>query len=293
MKTYIDCIPCFFKQAIEACRMINLEDDKIKSILNKVALEIPNIEMSASPPVIARTIHRIIKEHTGNDDPYKNIKKISNNAALKAYPELKKIVENSGDRLLKAVETAIAGNIIDYGAIFNLDVNKEIKTILKAEEKRLKKEDNKFFAFNDFKDSLKKVKKLLYLADNAGEIVFDRILIEEIKKTFPDIDIYCAVRGKPIINDCLISDAENTGIDKITNVISNGEDFPGTVLEHCSEEFSDIWNNSDLIISKGQGNFESLCGVKADIFYLFIEKCPVLARDINCNLRDVILCRNP
>jgi damage-control phosphatase, subfamily I len=293
MKTFIDCIPCFLKQAIEACRMINLAETEIKKILDKVACEIPDIEMSASPPVMARTIHRIIKEQTGNNDPYKKIKKISNDAALEVYPDLKKIINDSENKLLKAVEIAIAGNIIDYGAIFNLNVNKEIKTILESEEKRILKENSNFFAFNDFKESLKKTKYLLYLADNAGEIVFDRILIEEIKTSFPDIEIYCAVRGKPIINDCLIADAEESGIDKISKIISNGEDYPGTVLEHCSKEFLKIWNQSDLIISKGQGNFESLCGVKANIFYMFIVKCQVLARDINCSLRDIILCRNP
>ena len=292
MKTYLECIPCFFKQTIEACKMMGLPEEKTKEILNKVALQIPNIEMNATPPAMGRIIHNIVKKHTNNPDPYKEIKMKSNKIALAFYPGLKEMVRNSENRLLKAVEIAIAGNIIDYGAIFNLNIEKELNLILNSEEEKIKNEEAKYFAFSEFVKSLKSTKTLLYIADNAGEIVFDRILIEEIQTYYPDIHLYCAVREKPIINDCIISDAVSVGIDKIATVISSGSDGPGTILELCSREFLDIWDKSDLIISKGQGNFESLSGAMGNIFFMFIVKCRVLSQDIGCNLRDVILCRN-
>jgi uncharacterized protein with ATP-grasp and redox domains len=292
MKTYLECIPCFLKQTIDACKMIGLSDDKVKKILDKVALQIPLIEMSASPPAMGRVIHRIIKEQTNNPDPYQEIKKKSNEIALAVYPRLKKIIESASNKLLAAVEIAIAGNIIDYGALSNLDINKEINTILNSEEEKIKAEAKAYFAYGDFVSSLKHAKNLLYLADNAGEIVCDRVLIEEIKTAYPDIQIFCAVRGNPIINDCLVSDALSAGIDTMTTIISNGSDAPGTILESCSREFLDIWNKSDVIISKGQGNFESLSGARGNIFFMFIVKCNVLARDIGCHLRDVILRKN-
>ena len=247
MKTYLKCIPCFFKQAIEAGKMTGLPDDEIKTILDKVAMQIPEIDMTSSPPVIGRIIHKIIREQTNNPDPYKEIKQKSNEIALAIYPNLKKIVQNSESRLLKAVEIAIAGNIIDYGAIFNLNINKEINLILNSEEDKIKNESTKHFAYIDFIKFLKRTNVLLYLADNAGELVFDRILIEEIKAAYPGISIYCAVRGNPIINDCLINDAVMCGIDKITTVISNGSDAPGTILDLCSREFMDIWIKSDFL----------------------------------------------
>ncbi|MBN1697142.1 MAG: DUF89 family protein [Spirochaetales bacterium] len=289
MKTYLDCIPCFFRQTIEACRMIGLSDGAVKRILDEVARHIPEIELEDSPPVMGSIIHRIIREETNNPDPYKHIKKKSNDLVLSLYPLLKKKVENSQDRILEAVEIAIAGNIIDYGALFRLDLHAEIDAIINMEDAGIKNEDPRFFAYRDFIASLERAKTILYCADNAGEIVCDRILIEEIHAAFPATRIVCAVRGGPIINDCLVSDAVEAGIDKTARVIANGVDAPGTLLGACSKEFLDAWRVSDMIISKGQGNFESLAGNEGNIFFMFIVKCGVLAADIGCRIRDVIL----
>ncbi|MBN2443874.1 MAG: DUF89 family protein [Spirochaetales bacterium] len=292
MKTYLDCIPCFFRQTIVACKMIGLADNTTKEILDRVALKIPDIEMTASPPAMAAIIHRIIKEYTDNPDPFLEIKQKSNTFVLEIYPHAKKIVEKSKNRLLKAVEIGIAGNIIDYGAPINLDIHSEISKILNSEEEKIKNEDPACFAFDDFTSALRNATTILYLADNAGEIIFDKILLEEIKLEYPHINLSLAVRGEPIINDCTISDALFAGIDKIATIVSNGSDAPGTLLESCSGEFLEIWNKSDLIISKGQGNFESLYRGPGNIFFMFIVKCQVLARDMGRHLQDVILCRN-
>jgi uncharacterized protein with ATP-grasp and redox domains len=289
MKTYLDCIPCFFKQAIQACTMLELDKDHSKQILDRVALALPSFPLAATPPEMGQLIHKIIRQETGNPDPYKELKHRSNEIAFTLYPALKQKVKTAQDPLLKAVELAIAGNIIDYGAQSDLDLQNELDKIIALEEQRIDREDSRLFNYSGFIDSLKKARTILYLADNAGEIVFDKILIEEIITIYPDKEIHVAVRGGPIINDCTLEDAGQCGLDKTTHCISNGSDSPGTLVHLCSGEFQALYNKSDLIISKGQGNFESLVDEKKNIFYLFMVKCRVLSADLHCELRDIVL----
>lgn len=289
MKTYLDCIPCFFKQAIQACSMLELDKDRIKRILDRVALALPSFPLAATPPEMGQLIHKIIRQETGNPDPYKELKLRSNEISLKLYPALKQQVKTAQDPLLKAVELAIAGNIIDYGARSNLDVQNELDKIIALEEQRIDREDSDLFNYSRFTHSLKEARTILYLADNAGEIVFDKILIEEIINVYPDKEIHVAVRGGPVINDCTVEDARHCGMDKTAHLISNGSDSPGTLLHLCSEEFQALYKKSDLIISKGQGNFESLVDENKNIFYLFMVKCPVLSADLHCELNDTVL----
>lgn len=289
MKTYIDCFPCFFKQCIAACKLIELSEEKTKSIIDKVAAIIPQIKMTATPPEIGAIIHKIIRNETGIPDPYRKIKEQSNKLAQSISPGLRKRISQSANPLLTAVEIAIAGNIIDYGAFSQINIDEEISKILKNEDAHINQESKKYFDFSSFEKALEKCSTLLYLGDNAGEIAFDKILLEVIKKRFPKIKIYFAVRGAPIINDALESDALDLKIHEVAEIINNGSDAPGTILESCSEKFKKIWKQSDLIISKGQGNFESLSEEKSNIYFLLIVKCQVLARDLGCELRDVIL----
>jgi uncharacterized protein with ATP-grasp and redox domains len=292
MKTYLDCIPCFFKQAISACAMINLSESHTKDILNRIALKLPDFPLSATPPEMGQIIHRIIREQTGNPDPYNQLKKQSNKLALTLYPTLKQKVKNAQDPLLTAVELAIAGNIIDYGARSDLDLNSELDKIITTEEQSISREDSVLFNYSGFMKQLKSAQTILYLADNAGEIVFDKVLIEEIKAFYHDKIIYVAVRGGPIINDCTLEDARLCSIDVIAHLLPNGSDAPGTIVHQCSDEFQDIYKNIDLVISKGQGNFESLSDMNKNIFYLFMVKCPVLSSELNCKLKDIVLKSN-
>lgn len=288
MRTYIDCVPCFFKQVIEACNVIGVPESKTRQVLNKLAERLPDFSLDCSPPQMAAEIHRTIRQTTGIADPYELLKKKSNELASAVYPELQRMVQTAPDRLLKAVEIAIAGNIIDYGAVSDLDIMKEINTIIQMEENRIERENDRFFAFNDFKRILGKSKCLLYLADNAGEIYFDRILIEEIKSRKPELELCVAVRGAPVLNDCTMEDARQAGIGEYADILSNGHDAPGTVLCECSKEFLAAWEKADMIISKGQGNFESLSDDNR-VFFLFIAKCEVVVKHMGCSLRDTIL----
>jgi len=228
-------------------------------------------------------IHKVMERRFGDKDIYLSIKKESNRKALELYPRLKEKVRSSQDALLTAVEIAIAGNVIDYAAKNSLNIEEEIEKLFTNEFAYINKT---VFDYDDFKTDLDKAKRILYLADNAGEVVFDRVLIEEIPE---DKAIIFAVRDKPVINDALIEDAEDCGIDKRAKIMSSGVDAPGTVLKYCSSEFMDTYKNADLIISKGQGNYEALSQEKENIYFLFRAKCPVIARHAEVGLGDIVL----
>ena len=272
METYLDCIPCFFKQALEAAKITGAEHKIQREVLLELARALPEFPLTSSPPEMGRIIYGIVKKITRQDDPYIDLKDKSNRIALNVYPRLKKKVEISKDRLLTAVELAIAGNIIDYGAKNSLNVDVEIAKILDEENEAIKNESKTIFDYAGFKDTLVKAKNVLYLADNCGETVFDRILIEEIRSLDDSKEIIYAVKEKPIINDALMEDALKCGIDKLAKVMSSGSDAPGTVLSLCSKEFLTIYEKADMIISKGQGKFEALSQATSTVFFLFMAK---------------------
>ena len=290
MKTYLDCIPCFFRQALEGSRIVRVTPKQQKQIIDEFARKIPKISLEASPPEIARIGYALLKKISPNGDPYKDIKQKSNRIALRLLGKLRNKVNHSQDRLLIALELAIAGNIIDFGIKNNLNVKAELKKILAEENKSVLRKS--IFHYSEFRRTLKGARNILYLADNAGEVVFDRVLVEEIKKEYSDKNIYYAVKEKPVINDALFEDAKTCGIDKTAHVISNGTDAPGTILALCSKEFKQIYKSADMIISKGQGNFESLSNEKRPIFFLFMVKCPVVAKETGCKMGNIVLFYN-
>lgn len=279
MKTYLDCISCFFRQGLDAARMTT--DDEIiqRKVLNEIAMMIPKFPLDSTPAEMGRIIHKIVRKFTNSSDPYKEIKEKYNKAALKLYPELKKKVKEAKDSLLMAIKIAIAGNIIDFGVneVKNkINIEKELKNTLE--------QNFAIFDYDKLKNFLEKTEEILYLGDNAGEIVFDRILIEELQKK-----VIYVVRDKPIINDVTIEDALFSGIDKIAKVISSGCDAPGTILRYCSKEFLNYYTKTRLIISKGQGNYETLSDEKRPIFFLLKAKCSIIAKNLGCKVGDIIL----
>jgi len=276
MKSYLDCYPCFFKQAIKTSRMITSDEKKIWQILNEVSLSLPDVPFGATPPEIGREVYRIISKRTGIKDPYRKIKEKCTRQALSLYPELKKLINSAEDRLMTAVRISIAGNIIDYGANFDFDLKKDIGTILS--------QDFSINHYQEFCEALDKARKILYLADNAGETVFDRLLIEEINRP-----VIYVVRAHPIINDATREDALLAGIDKVADIVSSGCDAPGNILKFCSDKFLSIYRSADLIISKGQGNYEGLSDEERPIFFLLRAKCHVIASDIGINEESIVL----
>lgn len=282
MHTYLDCIPCFFRQALETTRRAGLSEDEQRQVMIEFGRRLPEFSLRSSPPEIAHLVYSDIMERVGRD-PFKEIRESSNREALELFSGLKRRVEGSSDPLWTAVRLAIAGNVIDYGTPGSFNIKDEIENVLET--------GFGVFMFNEFLDSLDRANSLLYLCDNAGEIIFDRLLIEEIKK-HSSPKITAAVRGAPVLNDAVIEDADQAGLNRICRVISNGSKFPGTLIDHCSEEFQLIYREADLIISKGQGNFETLWGKGENIFFLFKVKCNVVARHINGNVGDTVLLSN-
>ncbi|MBW2093512.1 MAG: DUF89 family protein [Deltaproteobacteria bacterium] len=276
MKTYLDCFPCFLSQALRAARIATDDEKKIKQVLDAVGMMLKDIPLESTPPESGRLIYRKVSEVTGILDPYKKIKAESTEKALALYPSLKSLVQKSDNRLLTAARIAIAGNVIDFGANWNFDLEAEIKEILKKE-----------FAIGDFhtfQNSLDEAGEVLYIGDNAGECVFDRILIEEIKKP-----VVYVVRDAPIINDATYDDAVAAGIERVATILSSGTDGPGTILETCSAEFLSVYHSAECIISKGQGNYEALSNENRPLFFLLKTKCPVIAKDIGVEEGSIIL----
>lgn len=288
MRTYLDCIPCFYRQALDAARITGADEFIQKKIIDELSQLIPNFSLETVPPEMGRAIYSLVGKISGVKDPYKEIKGNSNKFSLKLYPKLKKEINISEDRLLAAVKLSIIGNIIDYGAKNSLNVVEEIDHLFQGNFMITNKNSSTTFKYNLFKESLNKVNTIIYLADNAGEVVFDRLLIEELVEELGKQVIY-VVRGKPIINDALIEDAIFCGINKVAKITSSGSDAPGTLLKYCSPEFIKLYQNAELIISKGQGNYEALSEENRPIFFLFKAKCPIIAEDVDCNVGDMVL----
>ncbi len=277
MKSKLECIPCLLRQSLSAARMVTDDPAVQERVLKSVMRELLDVPLNKSPPSIAQTVYSIVHDITGCDDPYRDLKAKYNGVAMGMYSCLKDIVDESEDRLFTAVKLAIAGNIIDFGADIQVNIRKTIKDTLARE-----------FAIDDypeFVESLKNSKNILYLADNAGEVVFDRVLIEEISD---HADIVYAVKTKPIINDATVDDAIFCGIDSLAEIVTTA-DTPGTILDRCDPEFIEMYRSADMIISKGQGNYESLSEEGGNIFFMLLAKCPVIAADLGVEIGDAVL----
>ncbi|MCD6392349.1 MAG: DUF89 family protein [Planctomycetes bacterium] len=282
MKTFFDCIPCFVRQSLDAIRMITPDEAVHEQVLREVLRVLAEMDLCQSPPVIAQRIHRLIGVLTGERDPYRQVKDRFNRLALKMYPRLRAGIDESPAPLETAVRLAIAGNVIDMG------VNNDLTDaeVHNSVEGALTKALNGQLAV--FDRAISSARDILYLTDNAGEIVFDRLLIEQMS---PE-RVTVAVKGAPIINDATMADATAAGLDDLVNVIDNGSDAPGTILEDCSATFREYFDKADMIIAKGQGNYETLSEVDKNIFFVLKAKCPVIARDLGCEVGDFVLRRS-
>ncbi len=268
MRTYLDCYPCFLRQALDAARHAQVNEELQQHILRQAMEILPTFDLQASPPEMGAYIHRLIRLELDNPDPYREAKERSTAEALSLYPRLKKLVANSADRLDAAVRLAIAGNIIDLGVSQTYDLWGVVERMLTQE-----------FAIDAriaFRAALATAQSVLYLADNAGETVFDRLLIETL-----ELPVTYVVKGSPVLNDATLEDARAAGLDQVATLLTNGTDIPGTILAKTSVEFQERYAKAELIIAKGQGNYETLSGSRnSKLFYLLQVKCPVIARDL-------------
>jgi len=270
MNTTLECLPCIFRQTLDAVRRVSDDPALHERVVREVAGWIHISDLSQSPPVMAQRLHRFLRGLTGNADPYAQAKAQDNALALSLMPELRERLAVSSDPLLLALRLAIAGNLIDLGPKHDLTEVEILRSIRQVEDEPFAGDLKRFRA------EAARAQEILYLADNAGEIVLDRLLIEALGTA----RITVAVRGVPVINDATMADAHAAGLPEIVRVISNGSDAPGTVLEECGVEFRERFAQADMVISKGQGNFETLSDAPRDICFLFKVKCPVIASGV-------------
>lgn len=276
MRAQPDCLACFELQAQRTLRLVSADKEETDNILGAVRRYLSSVSLEATPPEIGQQVHRMIARLTGIKDPYRRIKRKCIEEALKVYPKLVQWVCSSKDRLLEAIKLAIAGNVIDFGVDQEFEGQMDLEDFLWQD-----------LAINDYpalRGALERAGHVLFLADNAGESVFDRLLIEELGKP-----VTYVVKAGPIINDATRQDAERSGIGEVAQIVSSGSTMPGTLLRCCTPHFVQLFRSADLIISKGQGNYETLCDESAPIFFLLKAKCAVIARHLQVDPGSLLL----
>lgn len=270
MITTLDCVPCLLRQALEAARNSTDDHQIHERVVREVLTTLSTSDLQMSPPAVGAGIHRRLRELTGVDDPYRADKDRFNRLALELLPALRRRVQREDDPFAAALKMSIAGNVIDLGANSSVTENDARYAVEQAVLEPVVGDIEKL------RRDIAAARRILYLADNAGEIVFDRLFIEQL----PRERITLVVRGRPVLNDVTRVDAQVAGLDDLVTVIDNGSDAPATILDQCSDELREHFAAADLVIAKGQGNFESLSEAPGDIAFLFRAKCPAIAQAV-------------
>jgi uncharacterized protein with ATP-grasp and redox domains len=277
MNIALDCIPCIINNYIKLIQNGSFSEEVKEENLRRFLAFISKADYKQSPPVLGREIHRMIRKMLKNKDPYSDIKQKYNRMILKMYSEFENMIKKSDDPFDTALKLSIAGNVIDFGCQHQLGIMNTVQKVLRSDIK------NNYTA--QLKNDLKGAEQVLYIGDNCGEIVFDKLFIQTIHHP----DIYFAVRGGAVINDVTIADAEMVGMDEYARIITTGDDSPGAVWETCSEEFQTLFSQSDVVIAKGQGNLEGLIDVRHNIYFLFVVKCNLIASRVGANIGEFII----
>lgn len=289
MKTSLMCMECNVKQIIKLADLLGANKDKEELAVKKIFKELSDVSFELSNPEIMGSITwRIITEVFGNKDPYKEIKAFYNQRLLDVYEEIQKKIDESDDKLDTALKIAVIGNVIDFAARHKFDSNSVFEMIEKVNDINFVIDSRK-----ELREQLEGCKQLLYIGDNCGEIVLDKLFIKTIKEMYPNIKIYFGVRGAPIINDVTFADANQVNMEEVAEIISSEAMYPGTILHKSSKEFQKVFNESDIVLAKGQGNFESLSDVKRKgLFLILLVKCSYIASTIPSKVMDYIIKEN-
>jgi len=285
MRISIECYPCLIDQAVRLARTKVESIPEQKRLLQKIMGEIANSDVNDSAPYVAHKIQRIFKQHLQDPDPYREEKNYYNTEMLKLESCLSDLIISADDRLLAALKLAAAGNVIDFGPGHELSPEKVVAVIHETLT-----QDISPGVWATLQSKLGSSQTLLYLGDNCGEIVLDKLFIRTIKEYCPGLDVYFAVRGGAALNDVTREDADMVGMRAYAKIIDSGIDIQGIELPLCSLEFRDCFHAADVIIAKGQGNFESLYGCGRDnLFYLFLCKCNLFMERCGARHNELIL----
>ncbi|HPJ03206.1 MAG TPA: ARMT1-like domain-containing protein [Candidatus Limiplasma sp.] len=275
MPLFLDCLPCVLRGALEAARMTTDDKTLQAQIMAETIQVLSHYKAYGSAPELARAFQRIVKAHTGNQDPYAFVKERDMQTALRLLPAIQKRLQAKDDRLYWALKAAAIGNMLDSAVSLTPDMS------------RIDTEFEMPFAVCDIDrmlHTLKTAKTLLVIGDNTGETVFDGLLL----KQFPNLRLTYAVRHAPVLNDATVKEAVASGLAAYAEIISTGCDVPGVLLCECSDEFLERFFGADIVIAKGQGNYETLSGSPRGIYHLLKVKCPVIARVMNVQLYDYV-----
>lgn len=273
MKYRAECIECLVKRQMK--RVQNEKDaEKAKKYMKRVLSAVIEAPEDVGAPYLISRFNRIYKEMFTEKDEYREIKESSNKYVSAKLKEAAEKVENAEDSILAALKFARVGNYIDFGALHGNVKNEVFDELLqKAEQESVDEKE-----YGIFRKELEKAGELLYITDNAGEIVLDKLFITTLKKRFPKLKITVAVRGAPVLNDATMEDAESIGLHGVAEVIDTGSDISGVYIPECGEKMKKAMDSADLIISKGQGNFEMMSGCGLNIYYVFLCKCELFTR---------------
>ncbi len=279
MDITLDCIPCIVDSYTRLVRVGMLPDEAHEAVMRRLLEYLAGADYRQSPPVLGRELHRMIRRELDDPDPYRAIKEESNRLILERYADFEAMVEDADDPFETALRLAIAGNAIDFGPRHQYDVMETIERVLTTP---LAIDDT-----HELRHDLASAGTLLYIGDNCGEIVLDRLFLEHIDCS----EKYFAVRGGPVINDATLEDARSAGMEAVARIVTTGDDSPGAVPETASDEFKRILASADVIIAKGQGNLEGLLETDFNVYFLLITKCDLVAERLSVHRGEFVVKR--
>lgn len=285
MQSTIDCVPCYIKQVISTLRAAGIEEREHHTMINDLLPKIAELDPAKTPAENSSLVLFEAYRLMGQDDPFREAKAVSNRLARTFLPALERIISFSENPLLTALQTSVAGNIIDMGINPNYDVGESISQELK-----------RGFQRNDikaFRELLNKGGPLVIIGDNSGEIFFDYLLLANLRNYTEEL--FYVVKGGPILNDATMEDIEDTGIPLLATVLTTGNNYLGVIPEISSQELCSVMESANLVLAKGQANYETLEGTSFagdKTFFLLQAKCSVIAAHLDVNLGDSVLVRN-
>jgi len=275
------CVTCIFSQSLRVCETLGVDEETTKKVLDEVACMVPQWRFDETPPQVAARVYPKIAQILHTDDIYRDFKKEATERAETFLPFVEAEIGKSGDRFLAALKAAVAGNVIDLAATASFDLEEEVEKVFETP-----------FAIDDsdaLRRALERAERLLVVGDNAGEHLFDKVMMREFKGLFPDLRIYYAVRGKPIINDVTVAEAKAAGIDEVAEIVDSGVDTPGLDLTRINKTMKHIYEKADIILVKGMGNYEGLSEEEGPIFFLLKAKCGPVARELGVKQGQLVL----
>lgn len=281
MELFLDCLPCLHRQALEAARIASADEATQAQIMDEAIKVLARRQDFPNAPAMAEATHQVVRRLSGTADPYHQLKQDDIATAAALEPRLWDYFESQGRSLSAGLRVAAIGNIMDAALVLEVNLDKSLERELSTD-----------FARSDlraFNAELESARRVLVIADNAGEASFDKVLLAALAA--PERELIYATRAEPIINDLTPAEARQVGMEQYATLISSGSTVPGTILSRCSAEFQELFHTADLVISKGQGNFESLSDSTRCVYFLLKVKCPIISRAFDTEIGRSIFLR--